>query len=209
MKRKGVVICITVAVALLGCFALAFPRTREPSYQGRTLTEWICDDVGKPKNSPVWQNASRAVQHMAPEAVPCLLKWVQAKDSRLKQEVAGWVNDYLHLHITTADQKVLLAESGFALLGDNANLAWPELIRLTQSPDARMRLEAFWCLFQSRLDKQTLMSIANRLLSDQDIEVQRGVMDFLTRHYPEEAEAAVYRKFPDLKFVPPGRGTNN
>ncbi len=207
MRRRRYIIALSLcALVIIGWLVFAFPRAREPRYRGRTLTEWIGDTLREPTsnvtNSPAWQKSSEAAKHMAPEAVPWLLKLIQARDSRLKQQVAG-LFDYVpivHIHITRAYETVKIAEQGFALLGEDAKPAWPELIRLTESPDVNIRAHAFECLCESRIDKQALMPVLIRFLRDPYPSLQHYAAIYFVVRCPQEAEAAgVYKKFPWLK----------
>ncbi|MDB6123437.1 MAG: domain containing protein [Pedosphaera sp.] len=54
MKRRRVILII-VTVLLLGGFAFNLSRPKEPSYEGRTLTEWVSkykNDCYEKKISP-------------------------------------------------------------------------------------------------------------------------------------------------------------
>src|ERR1700730_7870815 len=100
MKRIRL-IGIVVAVILLGGLAIAIYRAREPRYQGRTLSEWIRDGASAlntfrmnptanpfhPETDPDWQAASHAVKEIGPDAIPFLLKWVEAKDSARREKL--------------------------------------------------------------------------------------------------------------------------
>src|SRR5580704_4716359 len=111
-------ICIVVAVIMSGGLAIAIFRAREPRYQGRSFTEWINQaesiqgklyvssgaDPSNPDADPDWQAASRAVKLMAPDGIPIMLRWIQAKDSIPKQKLTAWLNMHpsFHLKIKTA-----------------------------------------------------------------------------------------------------------
>src|SRR5438034_10284888 len=81
---------VVTAAGILG-FVL-FSRPNEPSYDDRTLTEWLEDaklafirqsqDPERVELDPEWQSAKHAVKQRCAAALPFLLTYVQAKDSK-------------------------------------------------------------------------------------------------------------------------------
>ena len=99
----------TLAIWFASVGLLASPGA-EPSYQGRSLSEWILlsDPVGGDIAAPKDWNALPAVRAMGAEAIPWLLRWIRSD----QPETA-------HLGIW-----------GLALLGTAGSRAIPELSRL-------------------------------------------------------------------------------
>src|SRR5690349_4989222 len=132
---------VAVVVMMFGLLAMAICRTGEPRYQGRTLTEWIKignaaqdrfmanpdADHARPESDPGLQRARRAFKHMAPEAIPLLLSWVQAKDSPAKVRVMIFFDEHpwLLVRLLAAEDRNDAAQLGFMLLGNEARPAWP------------------------------------------------------------------------------------
>lgn len=211
MRLIGVAV---VVVLFCGLAASIYLRLREPRYEGRTLTEWVYSDRSAffqepypyafhPETDPVWEAAGHAVKQMAPDAIPLLLKWVQAEDSPLKSKVNDWLYKipYIHAKIKDEDDYHFLACRGFWLLGSEAKPAWPILIRWTDptDPDRARRHWALRCLVQSRPDKETLLPVLLRLIHDPDQSLKENASRTLHYLYPRDAEpAGVYKMFPDL-----------
>lgn len=220
MKRRRLIIAL-VGALLLGALVVVILPSSEPHFQGRTLTRWISEasdaemHMANPAlvtNDARWLSARLALKNTAPDAIPWLLKLLQTKDSRLMQNVEVWLYEIpiLHLRLRNDTDKALIAKDGLRILSEDAKPAWPELIRLSHSPDPEIRIRAFWCLSESKMDKETLMPILIRLVSDPDLNVQKNVALGLDILDPKEAEAAgVYKKFPQLKPISTNQGTNS
>ncbi len=208
MKRLHLVIVLVLAV-VLGCLAALILSSREPRYQGRTLSAWIED--ARPgfyssrlrKTNLVWQDSRRAAKQMAPDAIPFLLKWVQAKDSPEKTKLRLWLlqHPFLHLRITDDDQRHKRAMIGFWLLEGEGKPAWPVLIQWTEAADPERRFWAFDCLIESQADKETILPVLARLSRDPDTLIHDYAARQFRRRYPLEAAAAgVYNPPPHLQM---------
>ena len=102
----------TLVIWFASVGVLATPSA-EPSYQGKSLSEWILlsDPVGGDIAAPKDWNALPAVRAMGAEAIPWLLRWIRSD----QPETA-------HLGIR-----------GLALLGTAGSRAIPELARLSSN----------------------------------------------------------------------------
>jgi hypothetical protein len=207
---------ILVVMVVLGGLAFAIFRTREPRFRDRTLTEWVRDgasaldkfrakpnaDPFHPETDPDWQAASHAVKEIGPNAIPFLLKWIEATDPPLKVKLIDWLDHHLSLHMgaRTADGYHDGAQVGFWLLGNESKPAWPVLIQWTYSTDPDRRLLAFVCFAVSKPDKDTFMPVLLRLINDPDYKVQFNVSKVCAFLNPQAAEAAgVYKMYPRLQ----------
>ena len=198
MKKKGVIISITVAVVVLGFLTILFFHDREPRYHGRTLSDWVEDARpqfyahGLRETNILWQNAQRAVKQMGPDAIPFLLKWIQAADPPGKMKLRLWLlrHPFLHLRITGDDERHKQAMIGFALLEGDGKPAWPILVQWTEAPDSERRFWAFDCLIESQADKKTILPVLVRLSRDPNTLIHDyAARQFLWR-YPQEAKAS-------------------
>lgn len=131
-----------IGAALLGCGAVmlivwAWPREREPVYQGKTLSEWLRAYVvsGRPGMEQQRAAAKEAVCQMGTNALPWLVSWVGYEPPRwsvtpmlLAQKARfGWLFRKL------LDQQIgprFYGETGFEILGPAAWSAIPDLRRL-------------------------------------------------------------------------------
>ncbi len=175
-------------VLVLGFLAYAVFRDKEPSYQGRKLSDWIgavyAADVKFRAQNPgyaqdhatdlEWQTAGHAVKQMAPEAIPFLLRWAQADDSPLRQKLYGWLGRHPSFLFGTrnAAHRHDMAFYGFMLLGNEINSDKAVLVRLTYSADSRIRFWALVMLDGSHPDRDTFLPVLWRLLHDPDQHVQ-------------------------------------
>src|SRR6476620_5248092 len=64
---------IALAIAVLGLLALWAARQREPSYQGRNLSEWLTICRSTATSQPVREEAASAVRHIGTNGLPILL----------------------------------------------------------------------------------------------------------------------------------------
>jgi hypothetical protein len=89
------VVMVTTGWVAIVCYG---PHSREPSYDGRPLSDWLNDLYQNthfyfPTNDPLDQvmgprrnRAALAVKSIGTNAVPFLISMLRAKDSRLKQQ---------------------------------------------------------------------------------------------------------------------------
>ncbi len=214
MNRAGLIIFL-VAALVLGTLAISVHRNTEPRYQGHTLTEWLhtglkarsehfnyqLSGLQIPQPNPELE-ASSAVKQIGPDAIPFLVEWSQADDTPIRTKVVNWLDMHtpLHFHVETAGERHAMAHLGFVLLGEQAKLALPSLIRLTQAPNSEHRYWAFYCLLACQPDRETLLPVLKRLIHDPDTTIQFFAAHVFHDRYPEEAEAAgVYKILPFLK----------
>jgi hypothetical protein len=208
MKRIRL-ICFVVAVIVFGGLVFVLYPAKEPSYEGRNLSEWIEDVKKSPHTELEVQAASHALKQMAPDAIPILLKWVQAKDEPAAEiKLKIWLMQLTHSHSRILRSKPVDyirndAFFGFQLLGSEAKPAWPVLIQWTSSADKERRLWAFECLAASKPDKETFLPVLTRLFQDPDKQIQEAVAYVYHDQYPQDAETAgVYKVYPFLKNQP-------
>jgi hypothetical protein len=140
--KFGAYLCSVIILPVTVCVAgpVGAPDQNEPAYQGRTLSEWTRDLdphglilVG---HEPP---ALAAIGHIGTNAIPTLLKWMSEPDPLEvpKTNVPPCYN-------TTRSQRACMA---FAILGETAGPAIPELTRLARtSSDAKRAERCVECL---------------------------------------------------------------
>lgn len=203
MKRIRL-ITIVFAVIVIGALAISIYRTREPRYQGRTLSEWLDSGPIDGDDTEYRLTAGNSVRQIGSDAVPFLLRWAETKDSPLKVKLIYWLNDHttLHLHHKTAGRWHILAIIGFQFLGSESKPAWPALIHRTYATDWRERRLALDCLFGAKPDKETFLPVLIRLIHDPERVLQKEAAYDLHLRYPQDAEATgVYKMFPSIKDI--------
>jgi hypothetical protein len=132
------VVCGILALALLwGLFSI---QHREPSYQGRTLSQWF-DQV--PPGS-VWTDSDNApIRAIGTNAIPTILKWISYEPSPLRNEIAMLVGrlspDLSRRLCIQTQQRADRAVTVFSILGSQTRAAIPELARLALTASDRDR----------------------------------------------------------------------
>jgi len=202
-------------VVVLGGLVVAIFRAKEPRYEGRSLSEWLEEADKDTKSEADLQSIRHAVKQMAPDAIPLLLKWVQAEDSPLKWKVIVWLTQHPSFHfpiktLKSAADYNRMAFTGFTLLGEEARPAWPTLIRWTYDTSANLRFWAFDCLVTSNPEKEILLPVLLRLIRDPTRGIQTFAAHELADRFPQAAAAAgVYETFPYLKKALASRASAN
>lgn len=140
-SRRAITLLLLCWVAGI---ALVLLWRSEPSYQGRTLSDWIVQMRVRPDDT----EARMAVRHLASNSIPLLLTWIKRGDrptlrARLVEAKKG-VIAFLEKHkvikprpqvwvLFVADHKSSyrsLAQSALEQLGPQAESAIPELIQM-------------------------------------------------------------------------------
>jgi hypothetical protein len=146
MRRRSLYLFLAGALLLVALTPLVIP-SREPRYQGRTLTSWLLQartnqdlpdlllvESAGPSTlgTPTTRQAIQAIRQIGPRAVPELLDWIKRPNPLMQEELHA-----LH-HLLPATpvqtQRIYnradLAVLGFYVLGPRATTAVPELTSL-------------------------------------------------------------------------------
>jgi hypothetical protein len=147
MQRAGkfnrVIGVVATLVIVAGVVAYLY-RSKEPSYQGMTLTEWLDKAEaasmaawGRQEGKPSWETCEQAIRSMGTNAIPFLLKYQTIKENRfeanLREKLGYRLSFRFHMREPLAWRG--LAVNGFAALGTNAVDATPALMRIAKSTD--------------------------------------------------------------------------
>jgi hypothetical protein len=132
--------CGLVAVVAVCFFCL---REQEPSYNGRTLSEWL--DLYDEENSIAYSQTPRdtaavnAVRAIGTNAIPMLSRWARTEDSQIQLMLhriearvrmkprAQWFSRFVWRR--SAQYRQGLADAGFFILGTNALPFLNEMLR--------------------------------------------------------------------------------
>jgi hypothetical protein len=130
--RSGLVVLL--ALGTIGMLSYV-SRRNEPSFQGRTLSEWL-SDIENARDDRAAEPANNAVRQIGTNAIPYLLGMMRAEDSKLKETFNTLVTKahIYRLRISDAGEKHLRALLGFEALGPQAGSAIPELTVLVNDP---------------------------------------------------------------------------
>ena len=183
---------IGVAAALAAAVVVILRSTREPTYAGKPLTQWIneWDEAahgvsaqGGLERMLKIAESETAVRAIGSNAVPTLLSLL--------------TNKPLPKDRRSANQGV--AFRGFHILRQEAKDALPALVHLAKDPDQEMRYMALSCLRELDLDERDAVTAFVPLLRDGDRNIRFYAAEALCG-YPEQAEkAGVFELFPPLR----------
>lgn len=145
---------IAFALGLLSAFAFVLWVTfhsREPEYQGKKLGEWLRQiEAAQDIESREWQEATHAVRQIGTNALPHLVRGLQASDPRWKIEALDWAGQMLskdlsdHLARRDRDRALLT----FHVLGPMARPAVPDVAALITNANPDFADAAFAALTQ-------------------------------------------------------------
>jgi len=143
-SKLGVATLLACAIGLVAAFLC---RDREPSYKGQSLTEWLLIAKGRYSRGhsrDAVEESYEAVRHIGTNALPCLVKWLAHVRPAWKTKLYGQLlqSRYGFLRgkfiggffFTRADERVIAAQLGFEILGEEAKPAIPELMHLSRRP---------------------------------------------------------------------------
>lgn len=178
MKSLHLIAVFAVAI-LVAWVAFDFPFPKEQRFQGRTLTQWL-EPEPKPKLSykyvfntrvePKSDEAQRAIKAIGTNAIPTLIKMVQAKDSFLKTSLNSLLDQQtiIHFRFRSASEQRGMAFQGFEILAEDAKSAAPTLALLTKSSDVRVRYAALESLYRVKPAKELIIPVLLQSCHDSD-----------------------------------------
>ncbi len=143
--RKWLFVLAGAALAS-ALFVLLFTREREPSYQDRSLTQWLMQGWNGNVTTSFTPEARAAIYQMRTNALPFLLKWVHddSPGHGLILSLKGRVSNLpdavtpnslrLWADVDFNAKRATAAALAFDVLGDGAEATIPELTRLMTNP---------------------------------------------------------------------------
>lgn len=126
--RKPIIICSLIILGVAGIGMRShFFNPKQPSYQGRSLSEWLSESDEL--------KAREAVAQIGTNAIPFLLKSVASEDSALKKKLLKLARkqSVIDFNIYSAQAEQFEAMAAFELLGANAAPAIPALEKLLEN----------------------------------------------------------------------------
>jgi hypothetical protein len=149
--RKRVYIALAVLLVILaGVAAWQGRRQPEPVYQGKRLSDWL--------ERPNGDDREQAIRQIGTNALPFLIKWLRAQDTRLNQWQTTWVqwqttwaerqnfvpfHFLVPVHFKSAELRRADAAFGYKALGPLASAQIPSLMdAMTNDPSPEVRLAA-------------------------------------------------------------------
>lgn len=143
MQTRVKIALAALFVVVLGLIAWENLGEREPTYRGKSLSYWL--ELSGRGVGGGEAEAEVAVRHIGTNAIPTLLRLIQANDSPIKRKMAVLASrlSVIDFHFTTADTQWTHAYNGFHVLGEDAKGSVPALIELynrRDSPDLQERV---------------------------------------------------------------------
>ena len=131
----SVLLVLFVALVVAVVFVHLIGSRPEPSYQEKSLSEWL-DDLDNSPTSVAYSNAVLAIRHLGTNAVPFLVDDLNASDSGLRVDVQMFMARHgLGPPVGGADGRKGDALLGIKVLGPVARSAIPALAwQLTHQP---------------------------------------------------------------------------
>jgi hypothetical protein len=162
--------------------------TKEPSYQGRTLSQWVSiyfsGYSGDSPHATLKEDdaAERAIKEMGTNTFPTLITWLsEDKPSINKRSTALQV---------------------FQILGEEGQPAAPILIELFKNKDKEVRSYALDCLLAIKPSKEVLVSALVPLVHDPDKSIRFTAAENLVDLDNDAAKrAGVFDAFPQFNSL--------
>ncbi len=152
-------------------------RSREPVYQGKTLTRWLEEaaDDGTLYNNGLREDTAVAVRAMGRDAVPFLVEMIKTKDGWFREELQRFAQKkWLPLRVQSAPDLQVMGTTGFAMLGKEGKSAIPALLECLKDDDQWVRSAA----------AESLSGIG-----DDSAEVVAALVNYLPHANPARASA--------------------
>ncbi|EEF57889.1 HEAT domain containing protein [Pedosphaera parvula Ellin514] len=185
-KRVRIGLAILVA-ALVAGFGWQLLHQKEPSYQGRYLSDWL-EEVWY-LDGGVDPEAEKAVRQIGTNAIPYLLKLAITRDSALKAKVTAILPEkWFVSYATRSAHNHFSAAFGFDALGSAAEPAVPTLIGLLDDKDDDIRKTATRSLGSIGPEAQNAIPGLIRHLSDPNQDVRVCSAEALNNIPPKSVE---------------------
>ena len=133
--------CLLTGLGLAVAAVLLSFRELEPSYQGRSLSEWLLyyHPPSRPSPAlPTQEEAAYVIRQIGTNALPCLVRWLPYEIPTWRMRFNKFVSRLPQgLIWTFRDRSLIKAEAareGFKILGSNAAPSIPALARIANDP---------------------------------------------------------------------------
>src|SRR5882762_7135488 len=132
MGTKRRILTVTLLTAVLGFVSwLLLSQPSEPVYQGKPLSYWCYQyEIDSSPDSESQLRAETAIRAIGTNAIPTLLRWLKAKDSKLKLLQLASKQHSVNIRWKTAENRHYEALQGFFALGTAGKSAVPALIEI-------------------------------------------------------------------------------
>jgi hypothetical protein len=136
-------LCVLVAIGLVALW----PRTNEPKYNGKTLTQWLEISASR-RYDKRWPQAEDAVRHIGTNALPWLIKWISYDRPKWQEKTAQskvWrvLPRQLYVLVYNREYQSIWAMEGFRILAPTSPQVSAELQRLMEGLPGRPAVRAW------------------------------------------------------------------
>ncbi|MDB6065622.1 MAG: repeat protein [Pedosphaera sp.] len=152
-KRSRIGFALLLLAVIGGIAWLAF-RPNEPAYKGKRLSVWLegyrVANVASSQDMKALHELDEVVRSSGTNAIPTLLRRLQAKDSSLTLWLVALAGKQhlFNVKFASAAEKQQEGTYGFMALGADGKAAVPELIKMYEqdsSPDSRSTVTLVLC----------------------------------------------------------------
>ncbi|HWW01085.1 MAG TPA: HEAT repeat domain-containing protein [Candidatus Acidoferrum sp.] len=172
MKRRRLILLTLLGAVLAVLLAAAlWPQEREPTYEGRKLSQWLRDyRANRNIAAAAMARATNAVHHIGTNALPCAVKWINYAMPKWKYKLfrilpplppsVGGMRLAVLL-VGLGPFRVDQALASFEILGPEAAPAVPELARMLKrgGPADRIRNVHMALMFVGEAGLAPLVSV--------------------------------------------------
>jgi HEAT repeat protein len=137
MANKRRILTFTLLIATVGFVSwLILSQPGEPVYQGKPLSFWCAQEysgnLSPDSNMDLQTQAEIAIRTIGTNAIPTLLRWLRAKDSKFKLKLIQLVQKQhlVRINWNVASARHMEAAMGFYRLGPLGESALPDLIEI-------------------------------------------------------------------------------
>jgi HEAT repeat protein len=224
------IIWLSFPVAAVGAVLVLFLQQREPLYENRPLSYWL-DQLGAPPSDYEKERAEAAVKAIGSAALPTLVKWMKARDTRLRRRLIEIFESQplFTSPIRRSERQRMRAYRGFQVLGDDAiptlnrllnqgesageaalmlrllgSIGLEPLVMALTNSDARVRVRAVRNLGPYGVEAKPYLPEVAKLIKDSDAGVQAGARRTLEVIGRQNADAVVPAVLPYLADTDPG-----
>jgi len=178
-----------VTVFIVGTLYLFVPG--KTVYNHRSLSEWLCIYVDERRQSFVRGNkemeAEIAIRHIGTNGIPILINWLRTVPSEWRSEWVGALNKrfkflpVLRDRFVTDEKKGTLAFAYSDLLGPELYAAVPDILKLCDDSNPKIRYRAILILSAIMPPKPMLNQVLAKHIGDRDSYVRELSEELLKR----------------------------
>ena len=180
-SRPKRILVVVLPLVMLSLLMWVFFHKREPSYQGKTLSQWLKGYDETPFGNT---EINQAVCHMGNDAIPHLEKMIAAKDSKLKEKLMVFAAKVFPGKMLITPDFIIRkrAYAGAGALGREALPMVPLLIRSVETEEGVGRDYAALAL--GRIGPVATESVINHLAKSTNWQIRRAAA-FALSGFPE------------------------